>query len=563
MLRKTGKKFRLAIAALSLVALFTITTGFADNYFEISKNLDIFATLFREVNTFYVDETKPGDLMKKAIDSMLESLDPYTNYIPESELEDYKYMTTGQYGGIGSLIRRKGDYIAISEPYEGFPAQKAGLQAGDLVLEVDGKSIKGKSTDDVSKLLKGSPNTPVKLLIQREGEAKPLTMIITREEIVIKNVPYSGIVSEGIGYIYLNQFTENASKNIREAYQELKEKNPGLKGLVIDLRGNPGGLLNEAINMSNLFVAKGTEIVSTKAKVTEWQKSYKALNNPLDTNIRIAVLVNRGSASASEIVSGSLQDLDRGVVIGQRTFGKGLVQATKELSYNAKLKVTTAKYYIPSGRCIQALDYTHRNDDGSVGKVPDSLITEFKTKNGRKVFDGGGVNPDIRMKARMIPKICQSLETKNLIFDYAGIYKKSHPTIAEAAKFRLSEEEYNAFIKWLKDKDYDYTTDTEKQLEELKKTASDEKYQERISKEWEEMKHKLSHNKEEDLVTFKEDICRQLEVEIVARYFYQKGKIQHSLSLDQELKKAVEVLNNTGKYNDILAGKYTEPEPKD
>ncbi len=563
MLRKTGKKLRLAIAALSLVALFTITTGFADNYFEISKNLDIFATLFREVNTFYVDETKPGDLMKKAIDSMLESLDPYTNYIPESELEDYKYMTTGQYGGIGSLIRRKGDYIAISEPYEGFPAQKAGLQAGDLVLEVDGKSIKGKSTDDVSKLLKGSPNTPVKLLIQREGEAKPLTMIITREEIVIKNVPYSGIVSEGIGYIYLNQFTENASKNIREAYQELKEKNPGLKGLVIDLRGNPGGLLNEAINMSNLFVAKGTEIVSTKAKVTEWQKSYKALNNPLDTNIRIAVLVNRGSASASEIVSGSLQDLDRGVVIGQRTFGKGLVQATKELSYNAKLKVTTAKYYIPSGRCIQALDYTHRNEDGSVGKVPDSLITEFKTKNGRKVFDGGGVNPDIRMKARMIPKICQSLETKNLIFDYAGIYKKSHPTIAEAAKFRLSEEEYNAFIKWLKDKDYDYTTDTEKQLEELKKTASDEKYQERISKEWEEMKHKLSHNKEEDLVTFKEDICRQLEAEIVARYFYQKGKIKHSLSLDQELKKAVEVLNNTGKYNDILAGKYTEPEPKD
>lgn len=563
MLRKTGKKLRLAIAALSLVALFTITTGFADNYFEISKNLDIFATLFREVNTFYVDETKPGDLMKKAIDSMLESLDPYTNYIPESELEDYKYMTTGQYGGIGSLIRRKGDYIAISEPYEGFPAQKAGLQAGDLVLEVDGKSIKGKSTDDVSKLLKGSPNTPVKLLIQREGEAKPLTMIITREEIVIKNVPYSGIVSEGIGYIYLNQFTENASKNIREAYQELKEKNPGLKGLVIDLRGNPGGLLNEAINMSNLFVAKGTEIVSTKAKVTEWQKSYKALNNPLDTNIRIAVLVNRGSASASEIVSGSLQDLDRGVVIGQRTFGKGLVQATKELSYNAKLKVTTAKYYIPSGRCIQALDYTHRNEDGSVGKVPDSLITEFKTKNGRKVYDGGGVNPDIRLKARMIPKICQSLETKNLIFDYAGIYKKSHPTIAEAAKFRLSEEEYNAFIKWLKDKDYDYTTDTEKQLEELKKTASDEKYQERISKEWEEMKHKLSHNKEEDLVTFKEDICRQLEAEIVARYFYQKGKIQHSLSLDQELKKAVEVLNNTGKYNDILAGKYTEPEPKD
>jgi len=494
---------------------------------------------------------------------MLESLDPYTNYIPESDLEDYKYMTTGQYGGIGSLIRKKGEYIAISEPYEGFPAQKSGLLAGDILLEVDGKSIKGKSTDDVSKLLKGSPNTPVKLLIQREGEEKPITKVITREEIKMKNVPYSGMVSDGIGYIYLNQFTENAAKNIKDAYNELKEKNPGLRGIVLDLRGNPGGLLNEAINISNLFVDKGIEIVSTKAKVTEWQKSYKALNTPLDLNIPIAVLVNRGSASASEIVSGSLQDLDRAVVVGQRTFGKGLVQATKDLSYNAKLKVTTAKYYIPSGRCIQALDYTHRNEDGSVGKVPDSLITEFKTKNGRKVFDGGGVNPDIRLVPRIIPKICGSLETKNLIFDYATKYKLAHASLSNPEAFRLTDAEYDEFVKWLKDKDYDYSTDTQKQLDELKTTAKDEKYLDRISKEIEQIKDKLSHNKEEDLRTFKADICRQLETEIVTRYYYQNGKIKHALSLDDELKKAVEILNDQGKYNDILSGKFIQPESKE
>jgi len=562
-LKKTAKKFRVLIAICALATVFTLTTGFADNYFEISKNLDIFATLFREVNTYYVDETKPGDMMKKAIDSMLESLDPYTNYIPESDLEDYKYMTTGQYGGIGSLIRKKGEYIAISEPYEGFPAQKSGLLAGDILLEVDGKSIKGKSTDDVSKLLKGSPNTPVKLLIQREGEEKPITKVITREEIKMKNVPYSGMVSDGIGYIYLNQFTENAAKNIKDAYNELKEKNPGLRGIVLDLRGNPGGLLNEAINISNLFVDKGIEIVSTKAKVTEWQKSYKALNTPLDLNIPIAVLVNRGSASASEIVSGSLQDLDRAVVVGQRTFGKGLVQATKDLSYNAKLKVTTAKYYIPSGRCIQALDYTHRNEDGSVGKVPDSLITEFKTKNGRKVFDGGGVNPDIRLVPRIIPKICGSLETKNLIFDYATKYKLAHASLSNPEAFRLTDAEYDEFVKWLKDKDYDYSTDTQKQLDELKTTAKDEKYLDRISKEIEQIKDKLSHNKEEDLRTFKADICRQLETEIVTRYYYQNGKIKHALSLDDELKKAVEILNDQGKYNDILSGKFIQPESKE
>jgi carboxyl-terminal processing protease len=556
------KKIKISLVAIAIsISLFS-AYSFTDSYFEISKNLDIFATLFREVNTYYVDETKPGDMMKKAIDSMLDNLDPYTNYIPESELEDYKYMTTGQYGGIGSLIRKKGDYIAISEPYEGFPAQKGGLIAGDIILEVDGKSIKGKNTDEVSKVLKGSPNTPVKLLIKREGEATNITKIITREEIKINNVPYSGIVDDGIGYVYLNQFTEDASKNVKDAILELKTNHPDLKGIILDLRGNPGGLLHEAVNLSNLFVEKGTEIVSTKGKVSEWQKSYKALNAPVDLNLPIAVLVNRGSASASEIVSGAIQDLDRGVVVGQKTFGKGLVQTTRNLTYNSKLKVTTAKYYIPSGRCIQALDYTHRNEDGSVGKVPDSLMTAFKTKNGREVFDGGGVNPDVTVKPKTASKILISLESKGLIFDYATQFKLNNPSIGSAKQFRLSDEEYTKFCKWLQDKEYDYTTDTQKQLEELKKTATEEKYFDKAAKEIEALKEVFSHNQTHDLENFKSEIKAELEDEIVARYYYQKGKLVHSLSLDLEVKKATEILKNSQLYGDILAGKYVDTEVK-
>ncbi|MFN5794682.1 MAG: S41 family peptidase [Bacteroidota bacterium] len=556
------KKIKITLVAIAISASLFTAYSFTDSYFEISKNLDIFATLFREVNTYYVDETKPGDMMKKAIDSMLDDLDPYTNYIPESELEDYKYMTTGQYGGIGSLIRKKGDYIAISEPYEGFPAQKGGLIAGDIILEVDGKSIKGKNTDEVSKVLKGSPNTPVKLLIKREGESANITKIITREEIKVNNVPYSGMVDDGIGYVYLNQFTEDASKNVKDAIIDLKTNNPDLKGIILDLRGNPGGLLHEAVNLSNLFVEKGTEIVSTKGKVSEWQKSYKALNAPIDLNLPIAILVNRGSASASEIVSGAIQDLDRGIVVGQKTFGKGLVQTTRNLTYNSKLKVTTAKYYIPSGRCIQALDYTHRNEDGSVGKVPDSIITAFKTKNGRKVFDGGGVNPDVKVKPKIASKILISLDSKALIFDYATQFKLNHPSIGSAKQFRLSDEEYDKFCKWLEDKEYDYTTDTQKELEELKKIAIEEKYFDKASKELEQLKEVISHNKTHDLENFKTEIKTELENEIVARYYYQKGKLEHSLSLDLEVKKATEILKDQKLYGEILAGKYVDPEIK-
>ena len=482
-----------------------ISYSFVDNFFEVSKNLDIFATLFRELNIYYVDETNPGDLMKRGIDDMLESLDPYTNFIPESEIEDYRYMTTGQYGGIGALVRQIGDYVVISEPYEGFPAQKADLRAGDKLLKVNDIDVKGKKTDDISKYLKGQANTSIKLLIEREGEAKPIEKTIGREEIKIKSVSYSGMISKNVGYIKLTGFTENAAGEVKSALLELK-KNPEFKSLVFDLRGNPGGLLKEAIDIVNLFADKGTEIVSTRGKVKDWDKVYKGVNSPVDVNIPIVVLVDRGSASASEIVSGSIQDLDRGVVIGQRSYGKGLVQQTRPLSYNAQLKVTVAKYYTPSGRCIQALDYSHRNEDGSVDKVPDSLITAFKTKNGRIVYDGGGVAPDISVETQKYSSILASLVTKNLIFDYATKYRVAHETIVPAKDFKLTDAEYDAFVAFLSDKEYDYTTRTERALEDFTEDAKNDKSIDLIGADIEALKSKITHNKKEDLVKYKPEI---------------------------------------------------------
>src|SRR4030095_7316815 len=416
------KKSKTWLIAIAITATGLFSISLTDEYFEISRNMDIFATLFRELNIYYVDETKPGDLMKKGIDAMLESLDPYTNYIPESEVEDYRFMTTGQYGGIGALIGQKGDQVVITDPYEGFPAQKADLRAGDVIVEIDGKSIKGKKYDEISKILKGQPKTPVKLMLKREGEAEMLEKTIVRDEIKINSVSYSGMLDNEIGYIRLTGFTDNAGIEVKDALVELKTKH-NAKSVVLDLRGNPGGLLNEAVNITNIFVDKGVEVVTTKGKVKEWDKTYKALNNPVDDQIPLVVLVNSGSASASEIVSGSIQDLDRGIIIGQRTFGKGLVQTTRPLSYNSQLKVTTAKYYIPSGRCIQEVDYSHRKEDGSLGKIPDSLRVAFKTSRGRTVYDGGGVAPDIEVKEKDYADISKTLGNKGYFFEYANKYR--------------------------------------------------------------------------------------------------------------------------------------------
>ncbi|MBL7884453.1 MAG: PDZ domain-containing protein, partial [Bacteroidia bacterium] len=500
---------------------------------------------------YYVDETNPGDLMKKGIDKMLESLDPYTNYIPESEIEDYRYMTTGQYGGIGALIRQQGDYVIVSEPYEGFPAQKADIRAGDKILKLNDIDVKGKKTDDVSKLLKGQASTTIKLLIEREGEKKPIEKIVNREEIKIKNVPYHGMLNQEIGYIKLSGFTENAAGEVKSALLDLK-KNASLKSIVLDLRGNPGGLLKEAIDIVNIFSEKGTEIVSTKGKVKEWDKIHKALNNPVDLNIPIAVLVDRGSASASEIVSGAIQDLDRGIVVGQRSYGKGLVQQTRPLTYNSQLKVTVAKYYIPSGRCIQALDYSHKNEDGSVDKVPDSLIFAFKTKNGRIVYDGGGVAPDIAIEQKKYSNILGSLVTKNLIFDFATKYRIAHETIASAKEFKLNDNEYNDFISFLKGKEYDYTTRTERKIEEIEKNAKEEKLLDAVSADIEELKKKIAQTKNEDLIKYKVEIKQFLEEEIASRYYYQNGRLEASLKEDDELKEAISILNDAEKYKKTL-----------
>ena len=545
------KKFKLLIIALLLGGYAIVTYSFVDSYFEVSKNLDIFATLFRELNIYYVDETNPGDLMKKGIDDMLESLDPYTNYIPESEIEDYRYMTTGQYGGIGALIRQDGDYVVISEPYEGFPAQKADLRAGDKILRINETDAKGKKTEDISKFLKGQPSSVIKLVIEREGEKKPLEKTINREEIKIKSVPYSGMLDASTGYIKLTGFTEKAAEEVKDALVELK-KNPELKSLVFDLRGNPGGLLKEAVEIVNLFEEKGTDIVSTRGKVKDWDKVHKATVTPIDTETPIAIIIDRGSASASEIVSGALQDLDRGVVIGQRSYGKGLVQQTRPLSYNAQLKVTVAKYYTPSGRCIQALDYTHRNEDGSVSKVPDSLISAFKTKNGRIVYDGGGIVPDVSTEVQKYSSILTSLVTKNLIFYYATKYRASHASIIPAKEFKLSPAEYDDFVTFLTGKDYDYTTKTEKTLEKLKADAKEDKALEAIDKDIEALKIKVMHNKKEDLIKYKSEIGQFLEEEIASRYYFQNGRLEASLKDDMELKVALSILNDKEKYNKIL-----------
>lgn len=550
------QKFRiLRIAALSVMlgATTFFSVGFVDNYFEVSKNLDIFASIYRELNIYYVDETDPGKMMTKGIDAMLETLDPYTNYIPESEIEDYRFMTTGQYGGIGALISQRGDKIIVADPYEGFPAQKSDIRAGDEIIEIDGRVVSGKRTDEVSKILKGQPNTTVKIAIRREGVATLIEKQVTREEIKINSVSYSGMLDANTGYIRLTSFTENAGKEVKDALVELK-KNEGMSSLILDLRSNPGGLLNEAVNITNVFVNQGVDVVSTKGKVKEWDKTYKALKTPLDTNIPVVVLVNSMSASASEIVSGAMQDLDRGVVIGQRTFGKGLVQVTRPLSYNAQLKLTTAKYYIPSGRCIQALDYSHRNEDGSVGNIPDSLIKPFKTKNGRVVYDGGGVVPDFQLDVIKVSPITQSLLVKSLIFDYATLYRIKNANIGPASSFKISDKEFDDFVAYLSDKEYDYSTKSEKSLEELKKHSENEKYFNDIEAEYNNLKAKMKHDKQKDIQRNKEEIMGLLSEEIASRFYFQKGRTEAAFLNDPEIKEAIKIVNDSQKYTATLKG---------
>lgn len=524
-----------------------------DRNFEILKNLDIFASLFKEVNSLYVDEVNPNKLMKTGIDAMLKTLDPYTNYISEEQIEDYRTMTTGKYSGIGASVGQRNGKTTVIMPYDGSPAKEAGLQIGDHILKIDDIETKDKKTDDVSKLLKGQEGTEVKLTIQRYGETKPRELTFKRATIKIPNVPYYDMVSEDVGYLQLTDFTQQAGKEVGDAVKALKEK--GAKNIIIDLRGNPGGLLHEAVNICNLFIDRGLPVVTTKGKVEQWNRTYEANSEPMDKEIPLVVLVNGRSASASEIVSGVLQDYDRAVLIGQNSFGKGLVQITRPISYNAQVKVTTAKYYIPSGRCIQALDYSNRDKNGKVHKVPDSLRTEFKTINNARVFkDGAGLEPDIKIEKLKMATIAKTLNDKNLIFEYANEYYTKHEKITEAKDFKLTEAEYQAFVTWLKNKDYNYKTQVEESLEKLKETAKDEKYYESLKTQIATLEKQLAQRKVADLQNFKQEIKELLEVEIVARYYFEKGKRELSFRYDKEVARAIKLFKNKAEYDKILAG---------
>ncbi len=540
------KRIWIGIVILAIVGVSFYSFNRDQKNFEVAKNLDIYHTLFRELNMFYVDDVNPNKLIKTSIDEMLISLDPYTNYISEDKIEDFRFMTTGEYAGIGALISKQKDKIVIAEPYQGFPADKFGIKAGDVILEVSGKATSKLSTEDVSSLLKGPANKPVTIKLQRPGAKKPYTVDVIREKISINAVPYYGMLDENTAYIRLSNFTANCSREVQKAFLELKENNP--ESLVLDLRGNPGGLLMESVKIVNLFVPKGKEVVSTRGKVKQWDKTYKAMANPIDTTIRIAVLTNRGSASASEIVAGAIQDLDRGVVVGTRTFGKGLVQTTRDLSYNTKLKVTTAKYYIPSGRCIQALDYSHRNDDGSVGHIPDSLITEFTTQNGRKVYDGGGVVPDIKIEGERLSSLAIELITRFVVFDFATKFAYENESIAQPEEFVVSDEVYTQFSDFVKESSFEYECQAKDEFKELVKTAKREKYFKLAEAEFEALKVKLEPNLDKDLVEFKSEISELIEDEIVSRYYYQKGAIRAAISDDKGIKKAIDELNSATTY---------------
>lgn len=535
------------IVVFSCVAFFSFS--FIHNDFEIAKNIDIFSSVIKELHLNYVDPINAGDLVKKAIDSMLESLDPYTVFYPESDIEEFRLLTTGQYGGIGAVIQQRDDYVIIAQPYEGFPAQKSGLKPGDKIIEINGKSAKGRTTEEVSTILKGQPGTSITLKIMPFGETKTIDKEIVREEIKLPNIPYAGKIDDKIGYVRLQQFTENAAKEVKEEFMKLKEQD--IEGFVLDLRGNGGGLLHEAVLIMNIFVDRDNLIVYTKGKTAERNAQYKTMFPVFDNKMPIVVLINESSASASEIVAGAFQDLDRGVVVGERTFGKGLVQNVVPLPYNSRLKVTISKYYIPSGRCIQAIDYSG-NDRR---RLSDSTYIAFKTKNGRTVYDKGGIEPDVKITNPTFSKIASSLYGKNIIFDFVNEFQLKNASIPQPSSFEISDALFEEFVEYIKDKDYDYETETEMALKTLNKTAKKEQYLEAIQEEIKNLETKIKHNKEEDVYTFKKEIIELLQAEIVSRYYFQKGQIEVMLKSDNEIKKAIELLKNKDEYNSLLKGK--------
>ena len=549
------KKYFTLFTAILLISFSLHLNAQNQNNFKIAKSLDIYSNLIKELNINYVDEILPEKLMKVGIDAMLQELDPYTVFIPESEIEEYEIITTGTYGGIGVLIHQQDGKTIISEIYKGFPAQISGLYVGDQVIKIDDISIKDKTSEEVSKMIKGPAKTSTKITVKRFGVDELMDFTFNREIVKIENVPYYGLLDNNIGYIKLVGFSYNATKEVKNALLDMKRK-ANLKGLIIDLRGNGGGLMNEAIDIVNLFVDQNKEVLITKGKIEESNMTYKTRFSPADKNIPLAVLIDNGSASSSEIVAGALQDLDRAVIVGQRSYGKGLVQNIIPLSYNTQVKVTIAKYYIPSGRCIQAIDYSLKNENDEFAKIPDSLISEYKTQSGRKVYDGGGIDPDIKVAPSTFSQLTANLYGRFFIFDYATKFKIEHPSIANAKDFKISDETYQDFLAYLKDAKFSYQTQYERTLEVLKKQAVKENSFEEVKNEFTALEAAIKENKSAEFTKYQDEIKKVLKVEIVSRYYYMAGEVETSLDKDLDLDKATEVLMNQNKYQALLL-----PEP--
>lgn len=543
--RKPLKSF-LAVLIISVIGFGTLS--FKQGYFDISKNLEIFTSVYRELNTYYVDDTQPGELMKTGIDAMMKSLDPYTVYYPESKIEDVRFMNTGQYGGIGVTVNTIESKITITNIFEGSKSQGSGIKIGDIVVGLDENNVQGKNHTEISDLIKGANGTTLKITVERPNTEGELEFEIERGEVQVPDIPYYGMLDDKTGYIALRSFTKTASREVRRTFLELKSQ--GMEQLVFDLRNNGGGLLREAVNIVNFFVPKGQEVVSTRGKIEDWNKSYAALNEPLDLDIPIVILVNGGSASASEIVSGTLQDLDRAVVVGQRSFGKGLVQQTKDLDYNAKMKLTVAKYYTPSGRCIQKLNYSDKNADGSIAEVPDSMIKPFSTSKGRPVFDGRGIDPDVPVAKMEVSNIQKALEREFIIFDFATLYCQKQDSIEAPKEFSFTSSNYESFQEYALQQEFELSTTTESLIQKLKESAEEEKYFEGAEDEYLALESKFAPNKSKDLQNFKAEIVKALEDEIVNRYYGSSGLLEHRLSDDKVIDEAIHVFSSD--YKKIL-----------
>lgn len=536
---------------VSVVLLVCLGAASSSKDLKLGTNIRLLSEIFRELSVSYVDGVDADEMLIEAANAMTNKLDPYTEYIPESEMSNFEFMTTGKYGGIGSLIRTKGEYTMISEPYKDTPADRAGLKAGDIILAIDGQSIKNFESSKVSNLMKGTPGTDLKLTIRRLVDDQVVDVPIKRDRIVVSGVSYYGMLEDSIGIIVHDQFTENCSSDIRNAFNELRAL--GAKSLVLDLRNNGGGILQEAVKIVSMFVDKGTEVVSMRGRSRSSQETFKTSIEPIDTQIPIAVLVNNMSASASEIVSGSLQDLDRAVLVGQRTFGKGLVQSTAPIGQNSYLKLTTAKYYIPSGRCIQAIDYAHKNSDGSVSHVPDSLVREFKTLAGRKVYDGGGITPDVDAQAKNMSEFVANLYALGHIEDFANDYYRRHADDTIGTDFRLSDQEYELFESSLADKKIQFRSRASYYVDQLRSQLKQQQDSLEIETQLKAIETIISPNKEEGLTRYKDEIVSLIESDIVRRYCYAWGAVEHSFSKDTQLETAIKILNQEQKYKELLS----------